>query len=91
MKKSAIAAVAASNLSIFSGLVNAAEMKYHQGNVGVKGMPCLVINHNCAPAQVNPGGAIIPFACDCEDVYSSTIIINGAICDDAQGTNPRCR
>jgi hypothetical protein len=92
MKKSVIAAVAASNMTIFSGLVNASVWDADGGEYsGTKGRPCTVFNGNCREHQLYPPNSAIFWGCDCLDEVTGNIILMGAICEDQHGTDAKCR
>lgn len=91
MKKSVVAAVAASNLIVFSGLVNASVFDYDGGFYsGTQGRLCSIFDQKCVEKQLYKGGAWV-WICDCWDEVANTLVPDGAACDDQYGTNAQCR
>ena len=84
IKRSTVAAIAASNLMMFTGLVNAAEESSSP-------------NGNCVPVFPNVGPkchyydavTLKGWYCDCR-IGNQQLILNGAKCDDKNGTNAKC-
>lgn len=90
MKKSVVAAVAASNLTVFSGLVNA------EGSENGSGCTTIVITGKYDPADPNqcqPGLGSFQDEWWCKGGCSiGAEIFTGLTltCDDKDGTNPSC-
>jgi hypothetical protein len=84
MKKSVVAAVAASSLTIFSGLVNADQEVYKADGVTT----CTAMNTFCVQTQIEGGTS--EWQCPCKD-SNGKIKVSGTVCDDINGTNPKCK